>query len=136
VIIQGTTLAQGTGEGAALTLSEPLSFWGGTDREGLIVDTHHPQFGTSLVGRVVVMAGRGSSSSSSVLAEQIRAGAAPAAIVLLKPDAIVVLGSLVARELYDIRLPIVVVEPHLAAQLVDGVTVSVNATSDAATITW
>jgi predicted aconitase with swiveling domain len=62
-----------------------------------------------VAGRVLVMpAGRGSSSSSSVLAEAIRAGTAPVAIVLREPDPIVALGAIVARELYASTVPIVV----------------------------
>src|SRR3972149_7902586 len=56
----------------------------------------------------VIPGGRGSSSSSSVLAEAIRAGTAPAAIVLLEPDPIVALGAIVARELYGTSVPVVV----------------------------
>lgn len=52
--------------------------------------------------------GRGSSSSSSVLAEGIRAGTAPMAIVLLEPDPILALGAIVARELYGRTIPVVV----------------------------
>jgi uncharacterized protein len=51
--------------------------------------------------------GRGSSSSSSVLAEAIRAGTAPIAIVLFEPDPILALGAIVARELYGRTIPIV-----------------------------
>ena len=54
--------------------------------------------------------GRGSSSSASVLAEAIRVGTAPAAIVLAEPDDIILLGALVAEELYGIACPIVVVD--------------------------
>ncbi len=90
-------------------LDEPLSFWGGMDpATGEIVDRHHPQAGESLAGRVVVMrSGRGSSSSSSVLAEAIRAGTAPAAVVMTEPDVIVALGSIVAAELYGTEMPVV-----------------------------
>lgn len=103
------TLCAGSGSGELLILDEPLSFWGGTDLEsGVITDVHHPQRGTSLGGRVVVMAAsRGSSSSSSVLAEQVRSGVAPAALVLGVADAILALGALAAAEVYDIHLPIV-----------------------------
>ena len=87
-----------------------MSFWGGTDESGTSEDEHHPQRGVRLTGRVVLLpAVRGSSSSSSVLAEQIRAAAAPAALVLTEPDAILMLGAWVARELYGRSLPIVVV---------------------------
>ena len=77
-------LAPGDAEAPALVLSEPLGFWGGVDAgTGQIVDGRHPQHGEPISGRVLVMpAGRGSSSSSSVLAESIRRGSGPAAIVL------------------------------------------------------
>lgn len=101
-------LLDGEAAGAVLCLEEPLSFWGGLDPEtGLIIDRRHPQHGMSMTGRVVVMpGGRGSSSSSTVLAEAIRLGTAPAAIVLTEPDAIIVLGALIARELYGTAVPI------------------------------
>ena len=105
------TLVAGTAEGPALVLDEPLSLWGGLDPEtGDIVDVRHPQRGANVAGRVLVMpSGRGSSSSSSVLAEAIRAGTAPAAIVLGEADPILALGAIVARELYGSSVPIVVV---------------------------
>lgn len=108
---EGRTLVAGTAEGPALVLDEPLSLWGGLDPgTGEIVDVRHPQRGANVTGRVLVMpSGRGSSSSSSVLAEAIRAGTAPAAIVLGEADPILPLGAIVARELYWTVVPIVVV---------------------------
>ncbi len=107
---EARTLVAGSGEGEALVLDEPLSFWGGVDpATGRVIDPRHPQVGSNVAGRVLVMpAGRGSSSSSSVLAEAIRAGTAPAAIVLLEPDPIIALGAIVARELYGATMPVVV----------------------------
>ena len=95
-----------------VVLDAPLSFWGGMDAaSGEVIDRRHPQSGASLAGAVVVMpSGRGSSSSSSVLAESVRAAAAPAAIVLARPDPIVALGVLVARELYGAAPPVTVVD--------------------------
>jgi predicted aconitase with swiveling domain len=116
--VRGRTLAPGRARGALLVLDEPLSFWGGMDpASGEVVDRHHPQAGLSLAGRVVVMrSGRGSSSSSSVLAEAIRAGTAPAAVVMAEPDVIVALGSIVAAELYGTEVPVVcVAAPELDA---------------------
>ena len=105
-------LASGRGEGEALVLDEPLSFWGGLDPEtGRLIDVHHPQSGTMLTGRVLCMpSGRGSSSSSYVFAESIRTGTAPAAVVLSEPDAIVALGAIVAAELYGIEIPVIVAD--------------------------
>jgi uncharacterized protein len=42
-----------------------------------------------------------------VLAEAIRAGTAPVAIVLSEPDPILALGAIVARDLYGRTIPIV-----------------------------
>jgi predicted aconitase with swiveling domain len=107
---EGRTLVAGTARGRVLVLDEPLSFWGGVDpATGEVVDVHHPQRGSNAAGRILVMpAGRGSSSSSSVLAEAIRAGVGPAGIVLGRPDAILALGALVARELYGAAIPVAV----------------------------
>jgi predicted aconitase with swiveling domain len=105
-------LVPGSASGEALVLHEPLSFWGGVDpSDGRIIDQHHPQAGESVRGKVLVMpSGRGSSSSSSVLAETLRAGTGPAAIVLAEPDPIVALGAVVARELYGGSIPVVVMQ--------------------------
>ena len=132
------TLCPGDGTGDILWLDEPLSFWGGTDlATGIITDVHHPQHGTSLVGRVIVMAAsRGSSSSSSVLAEQIRAGVAPAAILLESRDAIVTLGALAAAEVYGIRLPILLVDASEMAILPRGGPVRVHAVEGSAAVHW
>lgn len=102
-----------------VALGEPLSFWGGFDQDtGRIIDRHHPQFGTTLTGRVVLMSrSRGSSSSSSVLAEAIRAGSAPAAILMTAADPIIVLASLVAAELYRIECPVATVTPEGLAEI-------------------
>jgi hypothetical protein len=122
-------LAPGAAIGPAAVLDEPLSLWGGLDpATGLLTDPHHPQHGMSLARRVVVMpGGRGSSSSSSVLAETVRAGAAPAAFVLFEPDLILAIGAMVADELYDVRVPVVVVAPEHLDGLRDGAALEITA---------
>ena len=126
------TLVPGRATGEVLVLDEPLSFWGGVDpASGEIVDVHHPQRGANVTGRVLVMpGGRGSSSSSSVLAEAIRAGTAPAAVVLLEPDPIVALGAIVARELYGVVVPVVVGRPDVGNRA----TVTIDARLDGAVL--
>lgn len=100
----------GAAMGPACVLDEPVSFWGGIDPEtGVIVDVHHPRRGTSVAGTVLVMPiGRGSSSTSSVIAEMVRLGTAPAAFVLGGADEIVALGCIVGDELYGRPTPLVV----------------------------
>jgi predicted aconitase with swiveling domain len=110
-------------------LEEPLSFWGGVDpSSGRIVDIHHPQRGTTITGTILVLpGGRGSSSSSSVLAEAIRAETAPLAVVLAQPDDILVLGALVARELYGRSCPIVVLDVEGYGAIATGDEMTVDA---------
>ena len=131
-------LCPGEGSGNILWLDEPLSFWGGTGLDtGVITDAHHPQHGVSMVGRVVVMGtSRGSSSSSSVLAEQIRAAVAPAAILLGSRDAIVTLGALAAAEIYGYRMPILLMDESAMAGLPRSGPVAVYAAGDGASVSW
>jgi uncharacterized protein len=126
--LTGRSLAPGQAAGMALVLDEPLSFWGGMDpRTGRITDTRHPQHGALLTGRVVVMpGGRGSSSSASVLAEAVRAGTAPAAILLGEPDLILAIGAAVAEELYGVQVPIVLLSPRQRRHLLDGARVALD----------
>ena len=128
-IFKGHALVLGMAEGEATVLDEPLSFWGGVDSStGVIIDRRHPQVGSSLRGRVLLMpSGRGSSSSSSVLAEAMRAGAAPAAILLLRPDPIVALGAMVGCELYGRSLPVLVMGEEEYRCIRTGCSVSVRA---------
>lgn len=109
-------------KGPALVLSEGLSLWGGLDpATGRLIDAHHPQRGAVLTGNVLVMpSGRGSSSSASVLAEAVRAGTAPTAIVLGEPDLILAIGAAVAEELYGVRVPVVVLPPDELAAITEG----------------
>ncbi|MEP6566455.1 MAG: DUF126 domain-containing protein [Mesorhizobium sp.] len=89
------------GEGEALVLTAPISFWGGVDpKTGRIADVRHPQHGENLSGRVLFLPGTiGSSSASAVLLELVHNGHAPSALVLHEPDAILLLGLIVAREM-------------------------------------
>ena len=129
-------LVEGEAEGVIAVWSAPLSFWGGFDAaSGRVIDRSHPAFGAEISGRVLVMpSGRGSSSASSVLAEAIRRGTAPAAIVLATADPIIAVGAIVARKLYGEACPIVVCQPAEFDQLVEGLRARVIARDGAATI--
>ena len=108
-------LIEGNASGMALRLSEPLSFWGGVDpTTGVIVEERHPQHGEAVTSRILSMPhGRGSSSSSAVLAEALRLGTGPAAIVLDQIDSILMVGALVARELYGAACPMVISDAEI-----------------------
>jgi predicted aconitase with swiveling domain len=125
---EARALFPGLAEGRALVLTEPLSFWGGIDAaDGTIIDRHHPQAGETVRGKVLVMpSGRGSSSSSSVLAETIRSGTGPVAIVLAEPDGILALGALVASKLYARTTPVVVVDDATYRSIASGMEIEIR----------
>ncbi len=106
----GKPVVAGSAAGAALVSNEPLSFWGGLDpNTGEIIDRRHELSGSNAAGKIFVFPqGRGSSTSSGTLLESIRAGVAPAAIINLRTDPILALGAIIADELYQQTMPIVV----------------------------
>ena len=87
--------------GEALVLDAPISFWGGIDPfTAAVIDARHPQRGRNIAGTVLALPGTiGSSSASAVLLELVRTGLSPAALILHEPDAILLLGLIVAREM-------------------------------------
>jgi len=102
MMLQGEVLLPGRSITAdALVLTAPISFWGGVDpRTGAIADARHPEFAQRISSRVLMIpATVGSSSAAAILLELVHAGIAPAAIVLHEPDAILLLGLIVAREM-------------------------------------
>ncbi|MBT8039583.1 MAG: DUF126 domain-containing protein [Xanthomonadales bacterium] len=111
-------LVPGEASGPLALLTHPLSLWGGFDpHTGRVTDENHPQCGLQIGGRVLLMpGGRGSSSSSSVLLESARLQAHPSAIVLVEPDPILVVGALVAADLYDVHIPVVSVAAAVLAR--------------------
>ncbi|MFC1718846.1 aconitase X swivel domain-containing protein [Candidatus Poribacteria bacterium] len=106
----GRSLVSGSAKGVALVSKEPISFWGGIDtRTGEIIDRRHELSGANVAGKIFVFPqGRGSSTSSAVMLEIIRAGVAPAAIINLRVEPILALGAIIADELYHRTVPIVV----------------------------
>jgi uncharacterized protein len=119
VTLRGEVLLDGgAAHAAALALTAPISFWGGVNpKTGEIADTRHPQFGQCISKRVLLIpATVGSSSAAAVLLELVHAHRAPAAIVLHEPDAILLLGLIVAREMgYETPIALRLDAGHFAA---------------------
>lgn len=117
--VQGEVLLAGRPVSATgFALTAPISFWGGVDpKTGTIADPRHPEYGRTIAGRVVFIPSTiGSSSASAVLLELVHAGRAPAAIVLHEPDAILLLGLIVAREMgYEPPIAVRLDASHFAA---------------------
>jgi predicted aconitase with swiveling domain len=130
-ILHGKSSHPGYAMGEVLLLTEPVSFWGGVDHLGNIIDVHHAQHKARMTDKILVMpSGRGSSSATAVLAELIRTGDGPKAIIMRQCDTILVIGALVSAEIYGISMPIVELDQVEYDQLRDGSQVEVVADSD------
>ncbi len=99
--LKADVLLEGEGKGEVLALTHPISFWGGVDpRTGLIIDARHPERGQSIAGKILAMPAMiGSSSAAAVMLELIHSGRSPTAHLMPEPDAILLLGIIVAREM-------------------------------------
>jgi predicted aconitase with swiveling domain len=129
-ILTGKTSHPGAASGEVLVLTEPVSFWGGVNHHGEIIDVHHAQHKAKMTNKILVMpSGRGSSSATAVLAELIRTGDGPLGIVMLQCDTILVIGALVSAEIYGISMPIVELAQAEYDQLTDGMNVAIAADS-------
>ena len=131
-VMRGKTIIRGRAEGSALVSAEPLSFWGGYDfLTGEIIDRRHPLSGAIAAGRILALPfTRGSSTTTAVLLEAVRAKTAPAMILTIAPDAFFALASIVADELYGQTIPLVALEPgdFAALRTGDWLTVEENGT--------
>ena len=118
----------GEAEGVAIVTGEALSFWGGYDfNTGMIIDAHHPLVGVRAAGSILAVPfSKGSSTTTAVLLESVRAGTAPAAILTTGVDSFFALASIVADVMYGKSFPVVALEAADFASLVSGERVRVD----------
>ena len=121
-LIRGQVVVAGTAAGELLVSRAPLSFWGGYDsRSGEIIDRRHPLSGQIATGRVLALPNTiGSSTTTAVLLEAVRAGTAPAAILTIGVDSFLALASVVSNEMYGRSIPLVALEPEQFQVLLTG----------------
>ena len=120
-MISARILHMGSAQGDVLALAAPLSFWGAFDpRSGVIIDFHHPQKGACISGKILMMREtRGSGTAPGGMAEALRLGTAPHAIILIKPDINLAIGALVAEVLYGKTCPVLSLDEESYAGLAD-----------------
>ena len=121
-MIAGRAVVAGVAEGEALVTHDALSFWGGYDfHTGEIIDRHHPLAGIRAAGRILAVPfSKGSSTTTAVLLEAVRAGTAPAAIVTTGADAFFALASIVADVMYGKSFPVIALDAGDFASLATG----------------
>ena len=127
-VIAGRAVVEGEAEGEALVTTEALSFWGGYDfHTGEIIDKHHPLAGVRAAGRILAVPfSKGSSTTTAVLLEAVRAGTAPAAIITTGVDSFFALASIVADVMYAKSFPVIALEPNDFAKLRTGMRVAID----------
>jgi len=96
--VECRTLVEGEAEGEALVSTEPISFYGGVDPEtGVVVERGHPLEGECVAGRVLFFPhGKGSTVGSYVIYRLWKRGLAPAAVVNVRSEPIIVVGCVLA----------------------------------------
>lgn len=127
-IMKGRLIVPGNAQGAVLLSQRALSLWGGIDpKTGQIIDQRHDRVGELAPGRILAIPSeKGSSTGSAVLLELVRIHKAPAAIITCNLAPVLALGSIIASELYDISLPILLISEGSFAELRDGETIQIE----------
>ncbi|HJJ29790.1 MAG TPA: DUF126 domain-containing protein [Methanocorpusculum sp.] len=99
MIIQGRSIAKGTGTGPLLITDTPISFLGGIDpKTGIIIDPSHPLAGQSITGKVLVFPyGKGSTVGSYTLYALMKNNVGPAAIINTECETIIATGAIIAE---------------------------------------
>jgi len=108
-IINCKPLVAGYGRGKILVTHQSISFWGGVDpATGMIVDPRHELFEKSITGKVLAFPyGKGSAAAPLVFLELAKQGTAPAAIINLETDPLLVAGPIISKHFYSRTIPVV-----------------------------
>ena len=108
----GKPVVAGEAQGTVVASREPLSFWGGYNyHNGEIIDRRHPLSGQRVSGCILALPfTRGSSTTTAVLLEAVKAGTAPAAILTTQVDTFFALASIVADTMYHAPIPLVALD--------------------------
>ena len=88
---------------------DSFCFWGGADpQSGLIRDNRSDCYEKNMAGQVFAFPfGKGSSGAGLVILEQVRLDCAPAAIINLRSDPVILTGPLIAKHFYNKSIPVV-----------------------------
>ncbi|MFQ6089216.1 MAG: DUF126 domain-containing protein [Candidatus Methanofastidiosia archaeon] len=97
MILKGRKISKGEAQGYVLRI-DALSFLGGVDLKGKIIDEKNSGFGKNIQGKILVFPhGKGSTVGSYVLYGLKRRGFAPKAIVNEESEPIVAVGAIISE---------------------------------------
>jgi len=99
IILRGRGLVKGRAEGEALVSKQPISFVGGVDPDtGVVIEKGHELEGQSIKGRVLIFPfGKGTTYNPFAIFAMKKRETAPAAIINVKTEEIVLTGAILAQ---------------------------------------
>ena len=109
ITVKCKTAVYGNVRAELLWANEPMSFWGTVDPQtGVIRDNRHALYQKNMSGKVLAFTTpKGSSGTGLIILEQVRTGCAPAAIINLRSDPVVLTGPIIAKRFYNVDIPVV-----------------------------
>ena len=108
-ILKCRSLVAGHGRGEILTTEQSISFWGGVDpATGMMIDPRHELFDQCITAKVLAFPhGKGSAAAPLVLLELAKQATAPAAMINIETDALLVAGPIISKHFYGTTIPVV-----------------------------
>lgn len=99
VLFRGRSISPGTASGEVLLCKDAISFLGDIDpKTGIFVAPKHAIEGKDISGKVLVFPqGKGSTVGSYVLLQLAKNGHAPAAMINLEAEPIIVVGAIISK---------------------------------------
>lgn len=97
--IKARSIARGKASGEILVTDQPIGFLGGVDPEtGIVIEKGHQLEGKSIVDKVLVFPnGKGSTVGSYVMLQLAKNKKAPAAIINISAEPIIVVGAIISK---------------------------------------
>lgn len=97
--IKARSISRGNASGEALVSKEPIGFLGGVDpKTGVVMEKGHPLEGKCVAGKVLIFPhGKGSTVGSYVMLQLAKNNKAPAAIINVSAEPIIVVGAIISR---------------------------------------
>ena len=128
IIMKCRSLVGGFGRGNVLTTRQNISFWGGVDPDtGMIIDPRHELLDQSITGTILAFpCGKGSAAAPLVLLELAKQETAPAAIINIETDPLLVAGPIISRHFYGTSIPVVILARTAFDRLQTGQDVTVD----------
>lgn len=111
IVVPAKQCISGSAKGKAVFSYDSFSFLGGVDyHTGIVCDYRHANFNQNIAGNIFIFPFiKGSTVVGPILMEMIRLGTAPAGIINVRADPLLMTGPLIYKHFYNKTLPIMTV---------------------------